>query len=128
MRKSKPEEVQEVDCGRVNKTERRHLTGGCYLVPGADFSLLVVWVRCSLVQLGPQRFGLPVVQPLLQLAVEVPEILGIEVQLPAQLGKVLLHIFAVLRLDKVVEGCVRSVGRILVGHDGGGRRLAAPAP
>lgn len=85
---------------------RKHLAGGCYLVPGADFSLLVIWVRCSLVQLGPQRFGLPIVQPLLQLAVKVPEVFGIQVQLPAQLGKVLLHVFAVLRLDEVVEGCV----------------------
>lgn len=89
-----------------SKQGRKHLTGCWYLVPGADFSLLVIWVRCSFVQLGPQRFGLPVVQSLLQLDVKVPEVLGIQVQLPAQLGKVLLHILAVLRLDEVVEGFV----------------------
>lgn len=108
-----------------SKQGRKHLTGCWYLVPGADFSLLVIWVRCSFVQLGPQRFGLPVVQSLLQLDVKVPEVLGIQVQLPAQLGKVLLHILAVLRLDEVVEGFVWSVDQILVSH-GEGWRLVGP--
>lgn len=90
----------ELEANLLKTTEKR------YLVLGAGFSLLVIRVSRTFVQLRPQSFGLPVVQPFLQLGVEVPEILGIDVQLPAELGEVMLHILAGLGLDEEVKGRV----------------------
>lgn len=71
------------------------------------------------VQFGPQTFGLPVVQPLLQLAVKVPEVFGIDGQLPAELREVLLHILTTLGLHEQVEQRVSGIDRILLRHGGG---------
>lgn len=72
-----------------------------------------------LVQFGPQPFGLPVVQPLLQLAVKVAEVFGIDGQLPAELAEAQLHVLAALGLHQQVEGSVGRIDGILVGHGGG---------
>lgn len=77
-------------------------------------------MRCSLVQFSPQGFGLPVVQLLLQLAIKAPKICRVEVQLPAELGKVLLHVLTGLGLDEEVEGGVGRVTGVLARHGGGG--------
>lgn len=74
---------------------------------------------CPFVQFGPQTFGLPVVQSVLQLAVKVPEVFGIEGQVPAELGEVLLHVHASLGLHEQVEQRVSGIDGILVRHGAG---------
>lgn len=63
-------------------------------------------MRRPFVQLCPQSFGLPVVQPFLQLGVEAPEIFRIDIQLLTEIGKMEQHILAGLGLDEEVEHSV----------------------
>lgn len=105
---------------KTSKSFRKaHTIDESHLVFGAGLSLLVVGVGRPFVQLCPQRLGLPVVQPLLQLDVEGPETPGVDVHLPAELGKVVPHILASLGLDEEVKRGMRRIDGVLARHGGG---------
>lgn len=85
-------------------------------------ALFIVRMGGSLVDFLPELFGLPVVELVLQFAVEVLVVPGVELQVATELSEVLLCLFTCLRLDKTVKKIVAGIDRVwLVGHcDGRG--------
>lgn len=85
-------------------------------------ALFIVRMGGSLVDLLPELFGLPVVEFVLQFAVEVLVVSGVKLQVATELSEVLLCLFTCLSLDKTVKQIVAGIGRVcLDGHcDGRG--------
>lgn len=75
-------------------------------------ALVIVWMGGSLVDLLPELFGLPVVEFVLQFAVEVLVVFGVELQVATELSEVLLCLFTCLRLDKTVKQIVAGIDRV----------------
>lgn len=74
-----------------------------HLRVGACFPFLEVFMAASLIQLGPKGFGFPVIKLGLELVVESPVVLGLQLQIVAELLEGLESPFAGCGLDKAVK-------------------------
>lgn len=97
-----------------------------HLGVGTGTALLVLLLAGPLVQLGPQRLGLPVVELGLELVVEDAGVGGLDLQVLAELLEGLERALAGGGLDEVVEQDVGEVHPISSSSSSGG--AGAPIP
>lgn len=86
-------------------------------------ALFIVRMGASLVDLLPEVFGFPVVESVLQLAVEVLVVPGLDLQVAAEFDEVLLCLFTCLRLDKAFKQRVAGIDRVELDDHCDGRGL-----
>lgn len=86
-------------------------------------ALFIVRMGASLVDLLPEVFGFPVVESVLQLAVEVLVVPGLDLQVAAEFDEVLLCFFTCPRLGKAFKQCVAGIDRVELDDHCDGRGL-----